>query len=81
MEFQGHGGITHFGNSKSKGAGRGGGGLKYGNLPLVWYVYFLEMPNYFFLITSKNKQEQDTYILATSIVIEIFCSYFNGKSR
>ena len=36
---------------------------------------------FFFLITSKNKQEQDTYILATSIVIEIFCSYFNGKSR
>ena len=39
MEFQGHGGIKHFGNSEGKG------GIKGGWKPsMVWYEYFLESP-------------------------------------
>ena len=39
MEFQGHGGIKHFGNSEGKGGIKGGW-----KLSMVWYGYFLESP-------------------------------------
>ena len=47
MEFQGHGGITHYGNSQGKGGGGGGGGgggVKRWKPSMVWYGYFLELP-------------------------------------
>ena len=39
MEFQGHGGIKHFGNSEGEGGIKGGW-----KLSMVWYGYFLESP-------------------------------------
>ena len=41
---------------------------------------FSGIAQFTFFITSKQARAGCTYILATSIVIEIFCSYFNGKS-
>ena len=44
LKLQGHGGIMHFGNSKDQ-VGEGGGGNKIWKLSVVWYGYFLELPN------------------------------------
>ena len=43
IEFRGHGGITHYGNSQGKRGG-GGEGVKRWKPSMVWYGYFLELP-------------------------------------
>ena len=48
MEIRGHGGITHFGNSKGRG------GVKTWKLSVVWYGYFLELP-----ICSKHSSDEN----------------------
>ena len=39
VEFQGHGGKVHLGNSEGKG------GVKMWKQSVVWYGYFLELAN------------------------------------
>ena len=41
MEFQGHGGKTYFGNFE----GKAGGPVKISKPSMVWYGYFVELPN------------------------------------